>query len=50
MHPVVLHLLGVISLHQGEQEKAVKLIGKALKLKPDYVEAHYNLGNALSNS
>lgn len=47
-HPVALHLLGVIALQVGKFDAAVELIGKALVHKPDYVDAHSNLGNALS--
>ena len=42
-----LHLLGVIALQVGKNDVAVDLITKALSLKPDYAEAHSNLGNAL---
>jgi len=45
--PIALHFLGVIALQVGENDIAVDLIGKALTIKPDYVEAHYNLGNGL---
>ena len=33
----------------GDDRKAVKLYRTAIARKPDYVEAHYNLGNALKN-
>ena len=36
---VALHLLGVIAHQGGENERAVELITKALKFKPDYAEA-----------
>jgi tetratricopeptide (TPR) repeat protein len=45
--PVALHLLGVIAYQTGKHDLAVDLIKKALAIKPDYAEAHYNLGNAL---
>ena len=36
------------SAHQvGKNDIAVQLIGKALSIRPDYVEAHNNLGNTL---
>ena len=47
--PAALHLLGVIA-HQGEENDiAVDLITQALAIKPDYAEAHSNLGNALQD-
>ena len=45
--PVALHLLGVIAHQVGKNDIAVDLIGKALVIKPDYAEAHSNLGNVL---
>ena len=44
-HPVALHLLGVIAHQVGKNTIAVDLITKALASKPDYSEAHSNLGN-----
>ncbi|MCZ6743022.1 MAG: tetratricopeptide repeat protein [Alphaproteobacteria bacterium] len=44
-----LHLLGVVKLQDGDAAAAVELIGKAIALKPDYAEAHNNLGNALKD-
>ena len=46
-HPVVLHLMGVVSHQMGDGEAAIDLIRQALSLAPDYVEAHNNLGLAL---
>lgn len=46
VHPVALHLLGVIFHQRGDNERAIDLIGKALTLRPDYDEALNNLGNA----
>ncbi len=48
-HHGALHLLGVIALQTGGNQRAVDLIGKAVSLKPDYAEAHSNLGVALRN-
>ena len=48
-HPVALHLLGAVALQAGKNETAVDLIGKAIALKPDYAEAHNNLGSELVN-
>ena len=44
---VALNLLGVIAHQVGKNDISVDLIGKALSIKPDYAEAHYNLGLAL---
>lgn len=45
-----LHLLGVLKILQaGKTEEAVALITRALKIKPDYADAHYNLGCALQS-
>jgi predicted O-linked N-acetylglucosamine transferase (SPINDLY family) len=46
-HFEALHLLGVIALQTSHAERAVELIGKAIALKPDCPEAHYNRGLAL---
>ncbi len=46
---VALHLLGVIRCQEGDAGQAIELIGKAIALKPDYAEAHSNLGNALND-
>ena len=48
-HPVALHLLGAVALQAGKNETAVDLIGKAIAVKPDYAEAHNNLGSELVN-
>lgn len=45
--PDVIHLLGVIAYQVGKHDVAVKLIGKAVTLNPEFAEAHCNLGNAL---
>ena len=41
-----LHLLGTIRLAEGDAESARVLIGRAVELRPDYAEAHLNLGSA----
>ncbi|MSP87682.1 MAG: tetratricopeptide repeat protein [Alphaproteobacteria bacterium] len=46
-HVEGLHLLGVIQHQRGRHEAAVMLIGEAVRLKPDYADAHSNLGAAL---
>src|SRR5436309_7036528 len=43
-----LHLLGVLCNQQGKNDMAVDYISQALRRKPDFAEAHNNLGNALS--
>jgi predicted O-linked N-acetylglucosamine transferase (SPINDLY family) len=45
-NPVALHLMGVIAYQRKRYELATELIGKALSGKPDYADAHSNLGNA----
>ena len=42
-----LHLLGVIANQQGEHERAVALIGEALRHKPAAEHFHCNMGLAL---
>ena len=46
-HPVALHMLVVIAHQGGNHQQAVDLITMALAVKPEYANAHYNLGNAL---
>lgn len=46
-HPDALHWLGVLALQRGNAATAVELIGRALKIKPDYLEAHSNFALAL---
>ena len=45
--PVALHLLGVIAYQAGKHEQAIEYITRALHIKPDYAEAHNNLGTVL---
>ena len=42
-----LHLLGVIAYQVGQHALAVEYIGQAVRLQPEYAEAHNNLGLAL---
>ena len=42
-----LHLLGLIHVQSGEAETGVELIARALAVRTDFAEAHYNMGNAL---
>ena len=39
--------LGAIASEAEELGSALGYFGKALEIKPDYTEAHYNLGNTL---
>lgn len=48
-HPIVLHLLGVICHQTNDNAKAISLISKAVSLKPDFAEAHSNLGLVLEH-
>lgn len=43
-HPLCLHHLGLIAHRQGDNERAARLVGRAVSVKPDYVEAWSNLG------
>ena len=45
--PEALHWLGVLALQRGDPRAAATLIGRALKARPDYLQAHCNLGLAL---
>ena len=47
--PVALHLLGLIAHQGGNNDLAVELIGKAIRIWPKYAEAHSNLGLALQD-
>jgi predicted O-linked N-acetylglucosamine transferase (SPINDLY family) len=46
-HPPTLHFLGLSYFQQGKPDRGIELVGKALTLAPDYVEARYNLATAL---
>ena len=46
-HPVALHFLGISKIQEGQADKGIELVREALRLKPDYVEAHYNLARAM---
>ena len=47
--PVALQLLGVVAHQERKDDIAVDLITRALAIKPDYAEAHSNLGNVLQH-
>jgi protein O-GlcNAc transferase len=46
--PDALHLLGIIALQSGHNDKAVGYLGKAVKYHPQVPDYHYNLGLALA--
>jgi tetratricopeptide (TPR) repeat protein len=43
-----LHFLGLIAAQTGRHDGAIELIKRALGLKPNHADAHYNLGNVLA--
>jgi len=45
-NPSALHFLGVVALQRKRHAEAAELISRAVALKPDYADAHSNLGNA----
>jgi predicted O-linked N-acetylglucosamine transferase (SPINDLY family) len=44
-HPRVLHAMGLLSYRSGDRDAAENFLQKAIALKPDYVDAYFNLGN-----
>jgi len=46
-HPMALHYLGLVAHQMGDADVAVELIGRAVAVLPDYVEAYANLANML---
>ena len=46
--PQYLNTLGIASAELGRLDEAVQWLRRALKQRPDYVDAHYNLGKALA--
>jgi len=46
----LLGFAGMIALEMGDADDAAMLYGRAVRHRPDFVEAHYNLGNALMKS
>jgi tetratricopeptide (TPR) repeat protein len=47
--PLIPNVLGAVNAAAGRLEEAVTSYAKALLIKPDYVEAHYNMGVALND-
>ena len=47
--PVILNLVGAICIELGLTGKAIEYYNRALQAKPDFAEAHNNLGNALND-
>ena len=45
--PIALNLLGICAYQLGKPEIAADYFARATRLRPEYTEAHYNLGNAL---
>jgi predicted O-linked N-acetylglucosamine transferase (SPINDLY family) len=46
-HAEALHLLGLIAGQYGNDDQAIDLIGRAIRLMPGLANAHSNLGNSL---
>ncbi len=47
-NPIALHNLGNISLQRGDSEAAIVYYRRATEAKPDYLLAHYHMGEALA--
>jgi len=45
--PDALHFLGLLHFQQGDSKTAVSLIRQCITARPDYADAHNNLGNIL---
>jgi tetratricopeptide (TPR) repeat protein len=46
-NPDVLHLMAAIVSQGGDVDQAVELMKKAVEIRPDYIDAHGNLGQML---
>lgn len=49
-HPRVLHGIGLLRYRMGECEDGERKLRKALELRPDFADYHYNFGRMLANS
>jgi len=47
-YPEIYNTLGSLFQQQGDLDQAVDSFGKAVALRPDYVDAHFNLATALT--
>lgn len=45
-HSDALGMFGILSHQRGDNAIAVEFLGRAVALRPNWAEAHYNLGNA----
>jgi len=48
-HVEAWHCLGKLAHQAGDMEAANRCISKAIELKPDYAEAHLDLGNVFKD-
>jgi len=46
-HARVLHSLGVLCFRNGECQRGIELVNKAIEVKPDYADAYYNLSQMM---
>ena len=47
-NPVIPNILGAVYSGLGKNEEAITAYRKAIELKPDYADAHYNLGKTFN--
>ena len=47
--PLALHMMGLIAHQVGKNDIAAQLMTKAIAAKPDYADAHNNLGIVLQS-
>ncbi len=48
-HAVALNLLGFLEYQLGNGEKSIAAFRKAISAKPDFADAHFNLGNVFTS-
>lgn len=46
-HARVLHGMGLLCFRNGECQRGVELLNKAIEIKPDYADAYYNLSQMM---